>query len=692
MPRKASFRFSTDPSLQPVFEAKLESSGLTLDHAQILGYRALNKAEVRALGTWPESRPAIIIPYYDTDGKELSDIPAGEPFYRLRYLGADTSFSGTAGNKKPKRYAQAPATAPCVYLPPLVDWQALIDDPSQRLLITEGELKAAKACAEGFPCIGLGGVWNFRSAERGIFLNKTLKQFNWLRRKVYLAFDSDLSSNPNVAAALTALARELEQHGAFVHITWLPEVLGPGEKVGLDDFLVFHGDNCAEELEALLYQSDLLGVVDPLLKLNEEWVLILSPGLLVNRKTRDKFKPDALRSFLTTENVFVKEIAADGQIKRKPSSAGAEWMKWPLRTQADLITYMPGQKEFISNGRKRFNTWPGWGVVPKKGTIKPFFDLIDHLFTGTEPWVRQWFLRWVAYPMQHPGKKMFTSVLIHGRTHGTGKSMLGSMIGQIYGENFSVVKQRDLAGDFNDWAENKQFIMADDITGTDNREHTDILKTLITQEKIRINMKFMPPYVVPDCLNYLFTSNQVDAFFLEDSDRRHFIHEVTAEKMSNEDAKRYADWRDSGGIAALFDYFLKLDLGDFNPAAPAPMTVAKERMIEDGRTDVGAWVRALLDEPDMMLKIGSIPITRDLFTAAELLNLYDPHGKGRLTANGMARELHRAKALQVNKGTQVRTSEGKHRFYAIRNPDKWRDASVTAIAKHRDEGVRKAKY
>ena len=34
----------------------------------------------------------------------------------------------------------------------------------------------------------------------------------------------------------------------------------------------------------------------------------------------------------------------------------------------------------------------------------------------------QWVLRWLAYPIQHPGAKMQTTIVIHG-PQGTGKNM-----------------------------------------------------------------------------------------------------------------------------------------------------------------------------------------------------------------------------------------------------------------------------
>src|SRR5205085_336378 len=97
-------------------------------------------------------------------------------------------------------------TGVCAYFPQLVDWEALRKDPTEPLLLTEGELKAAKATAEGFPTIGLGGVYSFRSSSQGVFFLPELENFNWARRKVTVVYDSDYVKNPMVCSAINALA------------------------------------------------------------------------------------------------------------------------------------------------------------------------------------------------------------------------------------------------------------------------------------------------------------------------------------------------------------------------------------------------------------------------------------------------------------------------------------------------------
>ena len=199
-----------------------------------------------------------------------------------------------------------------------------------------------------------------------------------------------------------------------------------------------------------------------------------------------------------------------------------------MRQEADKLTYKPGEDQIIDN---QFNTWPGWGTEPKEGDVQPFLRLINHLMQGAEDEAIKWLLQWFAYPIQNPGVKMFSSVVFHGNKHGTGKSLIGYTVGQIYGKNFTELSQSDLDASFNEWAENTQFVMGDEITGSNKRQYSDYLKKLITQKEIRINAKHIRSYNIPDCINYFFTSNKADSFFLEDNDRRYFIHDIIADPL-----------------------------------------------------------------------------------------------------------------------------------------------------------------
>lgn len=678
-------RKPTDHRAQGLGEKKLASSGLTLGDAKQLGITCLGAQQTARLHPSFKQLCSLKIAYLDHLGQPLPDWPQAEPFFRVRYLEAPTDFNGIS-EKKPTRYVQAPNTAPVAYYPQLFDgWAELCEDPDQPLIITEGELKAAKACKEGFPTLGLGGVYNWRSNRLGIEWLPSLNPIEWRKRNVYLCFDSDYRTNPMVCAALRDLANELQRRGAFCYLVALPQLPGL-EKVGLDDFLVHAGPSANGMFRELLTQAEPLGLTAPLWQMNERYVYIRKPGLIVDqRDMENKVSPGAFKEHLeSSTNYQERQVKADGNISYKAVSAAGAWLKWPLRLEAARLTYRPGDPRFIDN---ELNTWPGWGCQAKHGGVEPFLQLLKHLFTGAEPGALSWFLRWCAYPLQYPGVKMFSSTVIHGIRHGTGKSLIGYTLGRIYGKNFTEINQMDLHNNFNEWAESKQFVMGDDVTGSNKRQDADFLKKMITQKELRINAKYTPSYVVPDCINYFFTSQHPDSFFLEDDDRRFFIHEVLVGPQDEEAYVEYMLWLETGGAEALFDYLLQLDLGDFNPAAPAYRTAAKERMISTGRSDLGSWVRQLLAVPEQVLRVGDVKAVKDLFTSKELLMYYDPEGRTKTTANGLGRELSRAGIRQVSDGKPLRLSDGSQaRYYAVRNVDHWLAQQPQALIAHLEGG------
>lgn len=680
-------------------ETKLESSGLTLNDAKDLSMHCLGPTETAALHPAFKSLCSLRIDYLDPSGKPLPDWPGAKPFYRLRYLETPNDFSAVT-EKKTQRYAQEPSTAPVAYYAGNQDWSSILHDIDKPIILTEGELKAAKACREGFPTIGLGGIWNWKASKLGLTWLPSLEFVTWPKRNVYICFDSDYKTNPNVCLALRELSKELHRRGAFTHIVSLPQLPGMG-KVGLDDFLLHAGPSSVEMFGGLLTAAEPLGLTAPLWGLNDKYVYVQDPGLIVDQGTRFKASPSAFKEHLQAPlNYHERSLRPDGGVSYKAVSAAGAWLKWPLRTEVTKLTYMPGAETFVQDPRPMFNIWPGWGLEPTEGDVGPFLELVKHIFKGSEPEATEWFLRWCAYPLQHPGTKLFSSAVLHGIRHGTGKSLIGYTLGRIYGKNFTEISQMDLHNSFNEWAEGKQFVMGDDVTGSNKRADADFLKKLITQREIRVNGKYVPTYVVPDCINYFFTANHPDAFFLEDDDRRFFIHEVQVGPMDESFYMEYDLWVDTGGSQAVFHYLKNLDLGGFNPAAPAFKTHAKDRMISNVQSDLAGWVRQLIATPEHILKVGEIVVKKDLFSSKELLMFYDPQSKTGTTANGLGRELARAGIRQINNGKPVRMPDGSQaRLYALRNTEAWMlETSPAAVTKHLEDwfgkqaGPKAAKY
>jgi hypothetical protein len=203
----------------------------------------------------------------------------------------------------------------------------------------------------------------------------------------------------------------------------------------------------------------------------------------------------------------------------------------------------------------------------------------------------------------------------------------------------------------------------------------NVLKRLVTKAEIVINIKFVPQYSLPNAMNFLFTSNHGDSFFLEDSDRRFFIIEVLGQPLPDAFYKEYDAWYKGNGASYLMDWLLKRKINkDFNPSARAPSTFAKERMIAATKGDAGAWVHELKHFPDQVLHFGEMYYTRDLFSSRELLDMYMRENPNtRVTAVGLGRQLSAAGFPQVFNGQPLRGPTGKmERFFAARNTEEWR--------------------
>ena len=646
-------RVAPPVALRESLERKLASSGLQGSVAKSLKYQIHTAKEAQALNL-PVAKPGFLIPYFDTQGNRTT-------FWRYRYFEPAIGELDRAAGQRPMRYVQAARTVNELYLPPLLDWSVIARDPSLPLVITEGELKAACACSVGVPTIGLGGVWCFRSSRAQVALLPSFMAFQWTGRPVTIFYDADAASNPLVAQAENALARELTGLGAEVFVGRCPALPGV-PKTGLDDLVVVRGPGALTEA---LERARPWAPAAELFRLNEEVVYVEDPGLVLKLENLQRLAPRAFVEHAYAPRTYTEIVASGAGTRTVEKSAPKEWLKWPLRSSVRRATYLPGQPR-ITGGE--LNVWRGWGCEPKKGDVKPWKQLLDFLFKDVPAEDRQWFERWLAYPIQFPGTKLYTAAVMWSRVHGVGKSLIGYSLGRVYGTNFVEIQDADLESSFNEWAENKQFVLGDEITGGDKRHVADRLKSMITQKQLRLNPKYVPSYSVPDCLNYLFTSNHPDAFFLEDTDRRFFIHEVKGQPLSHAwYSEVYVPWLDAGGASALFHHLLTLDLGDFKPGDRAPSTRAKLEMIADGRSDLGEWVARLRDDPDSVLRVDGQPIVRSMMSAPELLSIYDPRGTGKVTSNGLSRELKRAGFDKVYGGMGLPTAEGQTKLWAVRN-------------------------
>lgn len=232
------------------------------------------------------------------------------------------------------------------------------------------------------------------------------------------------------------------------------------------------------------------------------------------------------------------------------------------------------------------NLFGGWPTVPVPGQCDALLDLLRYQ-CSLEPNVEDaywWILCWLAYPIQHPGAKMHSAIVVHG-PQGTGKSRFFEAYGRIYGDYFRVIGQDALEDKFNsDWAEKKLFIIGDEILAkAEMFQVKNRLKGFITSETIRVNPKNIAAHTERNCMNIVFLSNERMPLVLENDDRRHMVLWVPPKLDDSFYAEVTAEIQ-AGGVAALHHYLATLDLGGFKPWTRPPMTRAKEDLVQLGRS------------------------------------------------------------------------------------------------------------
>jgi putative DNA primase/helicase len=250
------------------------------------------------------------------------------------------------------------------------------------------------------------------------------------------------------------------------------------------------------------------------------------------------------------------------------------------------------------DGSVKLNTWRGWPRTPKAGSCELLLDLLAYL-CSTEPnqdEVYRWLLCWMAYPLQHPGAKMSSAVIMHG-PQGTGKSTVFQALAWIYGagttrDYSTVLNQRGLEDKFNaDWAADRLYILAEEVVTRAEMWHIkNELKELVTGARIRVNPKHTAAYTQRNHINIVYLSNEGQPLPLDNDDRRHLVVYTPPAQPESfyEQVQRELN---EGGYEAFYDHLLNLDLTDFHPAKRPPMTQAKQKLIDLSLPSEAIFVR-----------------------------------------------------------------------------------------------------
>lgn len=187
--------------------------------------------------------------------------------------------------------------------------------------------------------------------------------------------------------------------------------------------------------------------------------------------------------------------------------------------------------------------------------IQPFLTLIRDLLNNEESSITA-FLDWMAWIRQHPEIKSEKAVVLYSEVQGVGKNTIIELLTRTLGYSTTINDIKDLVRNFNTHLTNKLIIYGDEVK-VKAREIRDDLKNLITKKEMICEKKGLDAFKVADYSNYIFTSNNQNAFYIEPTDRRFILLELQNKVMTEYTQKLLYGLLEQTETLESFDTFLK---------------------------------------------------------------------------------------------------------------------------------------
>ena len=327
-------------------------------------------------------------------------------------------------------------------------------------------------------------------------------------------------------------------------------------------------------------------------ELNEKHAIVMVNGkcLVLNEPT-DRNRGVTFSTPTDLTNRYKNErISVDG----KPKTIGPVWFEHRERRQYDDLVFEPG-KEVAG----AYNLFRGFAVEPKKGTCD---KMLAHMYENLCRKNKEHFLylvHWCADAIQNPASRPGTAVVLRG-DEGTGKGQFASHLGSLWGFHYMAVSQPEhVTGKFNKHLMEKLLLHCDEAFFSNDRKHESVLKALITEPELAIEIKGVDVMVHPNYLRLIISTNRDHAIPAGPHSRRYFCLDVGEEhKQDSAYFSALAKEMDTGGREAFLHFLMNHPLKDVDLRK-----IPKTEMLDDQRIysldSIAAWWLLLLTEGDL---------------------------------------------------------------------------------------------
>jgi len=178
--------------------------------------------------------------------------------------------------------------------------------------------------------------------------------------------------------------------------------------------------------------------------------------------------------------------------------------------------------------------------------------LLDNICSGNKDHF-DWIMNWMARIIQDPGgNKPGTAIVLRGE-QGVGKGIFATIFGKLLGPHYQhIMNQHQIVGRFNSILKDKILVYVDEAFFAGSRAEVNILKGLITESEVVIEMKGIDAFTVRNHMNLIIASNSDWIVAAAKEERRFFVIDVAPTKRQDHEyfgaiIKQMA----AGGLEAL---------------------------------------------------------------------------------------------------------------------------------------------
>lgn len=305
----------------------------------------------------------------------------------------------------------------------------------------------------------------------------------------------------------------------------------------------------------------------------------------------DAFVCTEMPEILRTEAIFNKMVAPFSHVNDTSRLLVRQY-----KGRSARVCYRPdiAARLVDHRGANAVNLHVPAPIRSAEGDAEPWLEFLRYIFVNPEE--RRQAERWCATLIAKPEIRMNYGLLLISERQGVGKTTLGSVVlAPLVGlQNVGYPSENDITSTFNDWVAQKRLAVVSEIYSGSSWKAYHALKSVITDQEVTVNQKYMRQYVIENWCHILACSNSMRALKMEQDDRRWFYPEITETPWPAAKFTAFRRWIQSGGLSIIRHW--AEEFKDYvEPGERAPMTERKREMIEGSRSEAQRAAAALAE-------------------------------------------------------------------------------------------------